>query len=206
VPRQGGSAGENRLRTEHERAGELRKLGLIARTVSAYSRDGESGRQRYSFFLVSAAVTALALGYIAHYEFGLSRQEIRTSAVVGAAVIAVKWPWNFSARNCATPTDRSGIRRKASRRWLAQAPWRIGWHGRMQWALRCRPRQGAGASPLDSRAPPALCADHRGGREIKKPLLRETGVPVLQGARDESLPPRNTRWGFARRNLESSEQ
>jgi hypothetical protein len=39
--------------------------------------------------VVTAAFTALWLAYIAHYGFGLSRQEIRTPAVVGAAVIAV---------------------------------------------------------------------------------------------------------------------
>jgi hypothetical protein len=39
--------------------------------------------------VVAAAFTALSLGYIAHYDFGFSREEIRTPAVVGAAVIAV---------------------------------------------------------------------------------------------------------------------
>jgi hypothetical protein len=39
--------------------------------------------------VVSAAFTALWLAYIAHYGFGLSRQEIRTPAVIGAGVIAV---------------------------------------------------------------------------------------------------------------------
>jgi hypothetical protein len=38
--------------------------------------------------VVSAAFTALSLAYIAHYSFGLSRQEIRTPALVAAAVIA----------------------------------------------------------------------------------------------------------------------
>lgn len=37
----------------------------------------------------TAPMAAAMLGYIAHYNFGLSRQEIRTPAVVGAAVIAV---------------------------------------------------------------------------------------------------------------------
>jgi hypothetical protein len=43
-------------------------------------------------FLVAvctAAVAALAIGYIAHYDFGFSRLGIRTSALVGAAVVAV---------------------------------------------------------------------------------------------------------------------
>jgi hypothetical protein len=39
--------------------------------------------------MVAAATTALALAYVAHYDFGLSRQQIRTPAVVGASVIAV---------------------------------------------------------------------------------------------------------------------
>jgi hypothetical protein len=37
----------------------------------------------------SAVAVAATLGYIAHYDFGLSRQEIRTPALVGAAIIAV---------------------------------------------------------------------------------------------------------------------
>jgi hypothetical protein len=37
----------------------------------------------------SAPLAAAMLGYIAHYEFGLSRQEIRTQALVGAIIIAV---------------------------------------------------------------------------------------------------------------------
>jgi hypothetical protein len=40
-------------------------------------------------YVVAAATTALALAYIAHYDFGLSRQQIRTPAVVGAGVVAV---------------------------------------------------------------------------------------------------------------------
>jgi hypothetical protein len=36
----------------------------------------------------TAAVAALLVGYIAHYDFGLSRLGIRTSALIGAAVIA----------------------------------------------------------------------------------------------------------------------
>ena len=43
----------------------------------------------YVISVVAAAFTALSLAYIAHYDFGLSRQEIRTPAVVGAAVIGM---------------------------------------------------------------------------------------------------------------------
>ena len=35
----------------------------------------------------TAGAAALSLAYIAHYDFGLSRQDIRTAAVCGAAVI-----------------------------------------------------------------------------------------------------------------------
>jgi hypothetical protein len=37
----------------------------------------------------TAIAAALTLAYVAHYGFGFSRDEIRTPAVVGAAVIAV---------------------------------------------------------------------------------------------------------------------
>jgi hypothetical protein len=36
----------------------------------------------------AAIMAAVTVGYVAHYDFGLSRQEIRTSALVGAIVIA----------------------------------------------------------------------------------------------------------------------
>jgi hypothetical protein len=39
-------------------------------------------------FGVAATAVALSLAYIAHYDLGLSREEIRTAAVIGAAVIA----------------------------------------------------------------------------------------------------------------------
>jgi hypothetical protein len=42
----------------------------------------------YLMAATTAAITALSLAHIAHYDFGLSRQEIRTPAVVAAAVIA----------------------------------------------------------------------------------------------------------------------
>ena len=38
---------------------------------------------------VGAIVTALSVGYIAHYDLGFSRQEIRTQAVIGAAIIGL---------------------------------------------------------------------------------------------------------------------
>jgi len=47
---------------------------------------------RIAILLGSAAgaiVAAFSLGYIAHYDFGFSRREIRTPAVIAAAVIAL---------------------------------------------------------------------------------------------------------------------
>jgi hypothetical protein len=41
------------------------------------------------FAFVAAVIAALALGYIAHYDFGFSREEIRTPAVTAAAVIGL---------------------------------------------------------------------------------------------------------------------
>ena len=38
---------------------------------------------------VGAIVTALSVGYIAHYDLGFSRQEIRTEAVIGAVIIGL---------------------------------------------------------------------------------------------------------------------
>ena len=53
--------------------------------------------------VVAAAVTALSLAYIAHYDFGLSRQEIRTPAVVGAVVIAALVTLEFFGKKLAKP-------------------------------------------------------------------------------------------------------
>jgi amino acid transporter len=39
-------------------------------------------------YLAIAAMVALTVGYVAHYDFGLSRLDIRMSALIGAATIA----------------------------------------------------------------------------------------------------------------------
>jgi hypothetical protein len=50
----------------------------------------ETSVGRVLAFLMSVLTAAFAaLWLVAHYDFGLSRQEIRIPAVVGAAVIAV---------------------------------------------------------------------------------------------------------------------
>jgi hypothetical protein len=51
----------------------------------------------------TAGAVALSLAYSAHYDFGLSRQEIRTPAVVGAAVIAVLVAVEFFGKKLRKP-------------------------------------------------------------------------------------------------------
>jgi energy-converting hydrogenase Eha subunit G len=43
----------------------------------------------WSLAAIGAIAAAFSVGYIAHYDLGFSRQEIRTPAVVGAAVIGL---------------------------------------------------------------------------------------------------------------------
>jgi hypothetical protein len=42
----------------------------------------------FLLFACVAAMAALTLGYVAHYDFGFSRLDIQTSALIGAATIA----------------------------------------------------------------------------------------------------------------------
>ena len=51
----------------------------------------------------TASAAALSLAYIAHYDFGLSREEIRTFAVVGAAVVAVLVAVEFFGKKLRKP-------------------------------------------------------------------------------------------------------
>jgi hypothetical protein len=51
----------------------------------------------------TAVTTALSLAYIAHYNFGLSREEIRTPAIVGAAIIAVLVAVEFFGKKLRKP-------------------------------------------------------------------------------------------------------
>jgi hypothetical protein len=37
----------------------------------------------------AASLVAITVGYVAHYDFGLSRLDIRTSALMGAAIFAL---------------------------------------------------------------------------------------------------------------------
>ena len=52
------------------------------------SRPSETAILRW-LAAVGAVVTALSVEYIAHYDLGYSRQEIRTQAVIGAAIIGL---------------------------------------------------------------------------------------------------------------------
>jgi hypothetical protein len=51
----------------------------------------------------AAAFTALWLAYIAHYDLGLSRQEIRTPAVAAAVVIATLMVIEFFGKKWRKP-------------------------------------------------------------------------------------------------------
>jgi hypothetical protein len=55
--------------------------------------------------VVSAAFVALWLAYIAHYGFGLSREEIRGVAMVGAGVIAGLVAIEFFGKQLRKPSD-----------------------------------------------------------------------------------------------------
>jgi hypothetical protein len=43
--------------------------------------------------VIAAAMVAGTIGYVAHYDFGLSRLDIRSSALTGAAFLAVVVAW-----------------------------------------------------------------------------------------------------------------
>ena len=57
----------------------------------------------YVMAAFTASAAALSLAYIAHYDFGLSREEIRTFAVVGAAVVAVLVAVEFFGKKLRKP-------------------------------------------------------------------------------------------------------
>jgi hypothetical protein len=52
---------------------------------------------------VGTIVTPASAGFIAHYAFGLSRQEIRTPALVGAAIIALLMATEFLVQKLRKP-------------------------------------------------------------------------------------------------------
>jgi hypothetical protein len=52
---------------------------------------------------VGATAVALSLGYIAHYDFGFSREEIRTPALIGATVIATLVAVEFFGKKLRKP-------------------------------------------------------------------------------------------------------
>jgi hypothetical protein len=63
------------------------------KSISAHIDGMESGPSEIATLrwlaAVGAIVTALSVGYVAHYDLGFSRQEIRTQAVIGAAIIGL---------------------------------------------------------------------------------------------------------------------
>jgi hypothetical protein len=73
-------------------------------------RQGDAFAFMIAVTCFTAPMAAAMLGYIAHYNFGLSRQEIRIPAVVGAVIIAVVLATlvalDFSANGCASHAPR----------------------------------------------------------------------------------------------------
>ena len=57
----------------------------------------------YLMAMTTATAAALTLAYIAHYDFGLSREEIRTPAVVVASVIALLTAVEFFGKKFRKP-------------------------------------------------------------------------------------------------------
>jgi hypothetical protein len=51
----------------------------------------------------ATTLVALTLGYIAHYDFGLSRQEIRTPAVIAAAIIGLLLATEYFGKKLGKP-------------------------------------------------------------------------------------------------------
>jgi hypothetical protein len=79
-----------------------------SREPVAHIREMETTVGRVLSFLMSvvaAAFTALSLAYIAHYDFGLSREEIRTPAVAAAVVIAMLMAVEFFGKRLRKPND-----------------------------------------------------------------------------------------------------
>jgi hypothetical protein len=51
----------------------------------------------------AATLVALTLVYIAHYDFGFSRQEIRTPAVIAAAIIGLLLATEYFGKKLGKP-------------------------------------------------------------------------------------------------------
>jgi energy-converting hydrogenase Eha subunit H len=72
----------------------------------AHSQAMELINSKIIGFLVAvctAAVAALTIGYVAHYDFGLSRLGIRTSALVSAVVVATLLATEYFEKNLRKP-------------------------------------------------------------------------------------------------------
>ena len=81
------------------------QLSLFTRTVGTCYRMEKPVDRVVSLVMAMGTATgaALSLAYIAHYDFGLSRQQIRTPAVVGAAIIAVLVAVEFFGKKLRKP-------------------------------------------------------------------------------------------------------
>jgi mannose/fructose/N-acetylgalactosamine-specific phosphotransferase system component IIC len=56
-------------------------------------------------------VTSVSAGYVAHYAFGFSRQEIRTPAVIGAAIIGLLMATEYLGQNLRKRKSNKGADR-----------------------------------------------------------------------------------------------
>jgi hypothetical protein len=52
---------------------------------------------------VGAAFTAITLGYVAHYDMGLTRDEIRTPSLVGAFLIGILMATEYFGKKLRKP-------------------------------------------------------------------------------------------------------
>ena len=70
---------------------EATKSGLpgLSKAVIVHAMRPMSREALLLYAAVSAAVAAFVIGHVAHFDLGFSRDEIRTSALGGAAVVAV---------------------------------------------------------------------------------------------------------------------
>jgi hypothetical protein len=57
---------------------------------------------------VGTIVTPVTAGYIAHYEFGFSRQEIRTPALIGAAIVGLLMATEYFGQKLRKPKSNKG--------------------------------------------------------------------------------------------------
>jgi hypothetical protein len=82
------------------------RVGLGVRKAHIHGMANPSAESVMTFLFfaaVAAIAAAVMLGYVAHFEFGFSRQEIRTPAVIAAAIIGVLLATEYFGRKLRKP-------------------------------------------------------------------------------------------------------